>query len=92
MNLSSQYDIMSQNLQSISHPLVSDLYVKREWGRHSPFECQDVLVIEANFSDRVMNYNAYSALLSELMLALPHIKDQVEDNVGSIDRIDIKTH
>ena len=52
----------------------------------------DVLVIEASFSDKVMDYEAYSEKLAELLIALPSIKYQVEDRVGLIDRVDIKTH
>lgn len=92
MNLSSQYDIMNTSIQSISHPLVSDIYVKREYVRGNPAMCNDVLVIEANFSDAKVDYQVYSAKLAELLMALPFIRDQVEENVGSIDRVDIKTH
>jgi hypothetical protein len=92
MNLSIQYDIMNSNIQSVSHPLVADIYVKREYVRGNPALCNDVLVIEANFSDNKTDYQAYSAKLAELLMALPAIRDQVEDSVGSIDRVDIKTH
>lgn len=92
MNLSTQYDIMSQNIQTIHNPLVADMYVKREYSSKNPAHCQDVLVIEANFSDKVMDYEAYSEKLAELLIALPSIKYQVEDHVGLIDRVDIKTH
>lgn len=92
MNLSTQYDIMNNNIQSISHPLVSDIYVKREYVRGNLALCNDVLVIEANFSDAKTDYQVYSAKLAELLMALPFIRDQVEETVGSIDRVDIKTH
>ncbi len=92
MNLTNNYDALSLNLQTISHPLVADLYVKREYSREFPYDCKDVLVIEANFSDRKLNYETYSTMLSDLILALPDIRERVEDNVGLIDRIDIKTH
>src|SRR3989338_1068369 len=92
MNLSTQYDIMNSNIQSVSHPLVADIYVKREYVRGNPALCNDVLVIEANFSDSKADYQVYSAKLAELLMALPSIRDQVEDSVGSIDRVDIKTH
>lgn len=92
MNLATQYDIMSQNIQTIYHPLVADLYVKREYNTKNATQCQDVLVIEASFSDKVMDYEAYSEKLAELLIALPSIKYQVEDRVGLIDRVDIKTH
>lgn len=92
MNLPTQYDIMSQNIQTIRNPLVADMYVKREYSPKNPARCQDVLVIEANFSDKVMDYEAYSEKIAELLIALPSIKYQVEDHVGLIDRVDIKTH
>ena len=92
MYLSNQYDVLNNNIQTISHPLVSDIYVKREYVRGNPALCNDVLVIEANFSDSKTDYQGYSAKLAELLMALPAIRDQVEDTVGVIDRVDIKTH
>lgn len=92
MNLSTQYDVMSQNIRTVYNPLVADMYVKREYNYKNPTLCQDVLVIEANFSDKAMDYESYSEKLAELLMALPSIKYQVEDHIGVIDRVDIKTH
>lgn len=92
MNLSTQYDVISQNICTVYNPLVADMYVKREYNRQNPTLCQDVLVIEANFSDKVMDYDSYSEKLAELLMSLPSIKQQVEGHIGLIDRVDIKTH
>ena len=33
MNLDSHYVVLSQNIQHIAHPLVSDIYIKREYNQ-----------------------------------------------------------
>lgn len=92
MSMSTSYEIMNQNLHSVCHPLVSDMYVKREFSANHPGMSEDVLIIEANFSEKEMDHSLYSSMMSDLFLALPDIRDQVESSVGAIDRIDIKTH
>lgn len=92
MNLDSHYVVLSQNIQHIAHPLVSDIYIKREYNQGKVEQCQDILIIETNFSAVASDYTTYNSLLSDLYLALPAIKDQVEDSIGPIDRVDIKTH
>lgn len=92
MNLHSHHDMLNFNLQNVYHPLVSDMYLKREYGQSKGFDCKDVLVIETNFSDRDHDHEAYTGLLAELLISLPLIREQVEETVGTIDRVDIKTH
>ncbi len=79
-------------VHAISHPLVADFYIKQEYSRENPFVSKDVLVIEANFSKQALNHREYRALMAELFLDLPQIKQQVESKLGAIDRVDIKTH
>ncbi|MES2729074.1 MAG: hypothetical protein V4621_03115 [Pseudomonadota bacterium] len=92
MNLQHHSLLIPHAVHSVTHPLVADFYIKQEYSREKPYACKDILVIEANFSERVMNHRQYRALMAELFLALPDIKEQVESNLGVIDRVDIKTH
>ena len=92
MNMNVRSAMIPNAVHAVSHPLVADLYIKKEYSREKPYNCKDILVVEANFSERVLNHREYRALLSELFMALPDIKGRVEGNMGPVDRIDIKTH
>ena len=85
-------NLVPQSVPMMTHPLVADMYVKKEYGRSQPYKAKDVLVIEASFSPATSNHHEYRALMAELFMALPDIRQQVEGSVGTFDRVDIKTH
>jgi hypothetical protein len=76
-------------LTSVSHPLVSSIYLKKDYG--SANSAEDVLVIETNFTEAGEDEN-YEACLTTLLGDLHDLQIQAEEKIGHFDRIDIRTH
>lgn len=76
-----------ERLTSVTHPLVSSIYLKKDYG--GAHDSEDVLVIETNFP----NNGSYvsGARLSELLYDLHDLQVQAEEKIGHFDRVDIRT-
>ncbi len=79
-----------KNAIHLSHPLVRDAYLKKELGIHMREE--DILVLEADIPDDDDKDAGFDCHLVELLSDLQKLKDQAEQKVGSIDRIDIRKY
>lgn len=75
-----------QKISGIVHPLVRDVYLKKDFGYNK--RAQDVLVIEA----AIGNDNNIGTSFHDLLMDLQAIEHQAEQTVGHIDRVDIVTH
>lgn len=81
-------------VSGISHPLVADMYLKKDFGSSNDRQEQDVLVIEArgcDFEDNETEHDAFDSYLIDLLLDLEGLKTQVEEKIGTFDRVDIRT-
>lgn len=74
----------------IHHPLVRDAYLKKEASTNN--RGKDVLVIEARSDDEDMEFGGFDSYLYDLVTDLQNLKQQAEEQAGSIDRVDICTH
>jgi hypothetical protein len=81
---------MSEKLQAITHPLVSSLYMRKDFG--SNHRGEDVLVIEASFPRPDDDYRTFDSYLMDLLVDLEDLKGKVENQIGKFDRVDIRTH
>lgn len=79
----------SINLDAIRHPLVSTLYMKKDFDSSS--REKDVLVIETRFPDAKADRKGFDACLMDLLGDLEGLKNQVVHHVGHFDRVDIRT-
>ncbi|MCD8497034.1 MAG: hypothetical protein LRZ85_02480 [Alphaproteobacteria bacterium] len=80
-----------QHVSGITHPLISDMYLKKDFGRGPHHE--DVLVIETRRTPaNDSGVGRFEDYLAALLPDLEDLKEQAERKVGHIDRIDIKTH
>lgn len=77
---------ISRKVSGIVHPLVRDVYLKKDFGYRK--RAQDVLVIET----AIGNDNESSQKFYDLLIDLQAIEHQAEQAVGHIDRVDIVTH
>ena len=75
-----------QKISGIVHPLVRDVYLKKDFGYNK--RAQDVLVIEASIGNDNKSENSFY----ELLMDLQEIELKAEQSVGHIDRVDIVTH
>lgn len=77
------------DLNAIRHPLISSLYMKKDFNARS--EAKDVLVIETRFPNGKADRKSFETCLMDLLGDLEGLKNQVERRVGRFDRVDIKT-
>lgn len=80
------------SLTGISHPLISSIFLKKDFAEDSAKYHEDVLVIETNFTHDNTKDEAFETYLNALLLDLPDLKMQAEEKVGRFDRVDIRTH
>lgn len=81
---------MPERVTAISHPLVRDVYLKKDFG--AGHRDEDVLVIETldpDFDDE--HCDLFDSYLIDLMVDLEELKMEAEQRVGSFDRIDIRS-
>jgi hypothetical protein len=74
-------------LTSVTHPLVSSMYLKKDYRSMHDFD--DVLVIETNFSHDGRPED-FDERLAELLYDLHDLQVEAERKVGHIDRVDIR--
>ena len=85
---------MSQRIKGLTHPLISDIYLKRGVGKSKG---EDVLVIEAR-RPRTANQNnkirksTPESFMYDLLTDLEDLKHKALQQVGHFDRVDIRTH
>ncbi len=78
---------ISQPVSGISHPLVADIYLKKDLiNKHN-----NVLVIEARNNENFNDHEEYDSYLIDLLVDLEDLKNKAQQKVGSFDRIDIRT-
>lgn len=78
-----------ERLTSVSHPLVSSIYLKKNY--EGSEIAQDILVIETNFSHENTDDGDFDECLSELLGDLQNLRIQAESKIGHFDRVDIRT-
>jgi hypothetical protein len=81
---------VSDTLQNVKHHLVNAMYMRKDFSQNG--KAEDVLVIEVHFSQVEGGYEFFDKQLTDLLLDLEHLKDQVEECVGKFQRVDIRTH
>ncbi|MBL4803567.1 MAG: hypothetical protein JKY71_01775 [Alphaproteobacteria bacterium] len=82
-----------QVIRGVSHPLVADMYLKRDSSDQRTFE--DVLVIQTiNREDGMAEteFNSFDTYLIDLLTDLEDLKAMAEQQIGHIDRVDIRAH
>ena len=79
-------------LNAVSHPLVAQMYLKKDFGAPFSAHHEDVLVIETNFPVDETDARSFNACLSDLLSDLPNLQVQAEAKVGPFDRVDIRSH
>lgn len=85
--------IQTENkLNAVSHPLVAQMYLKKDFGAPFSQHQEDVLVIETNFPVDEADTRSFNACLSDLLSDLPDLQIQAEAKVGPFDRVDIRSH
>ena len=80
---------LPERLTSVTHPLISSIYLKKEYGAKDAVE--DVLVIETNFSQGEHEADHFDTSLTELLGDLQDLQLQAEEKIGHFDRVDIRT-
>lgn len=82
-----------QVIRGVSHPLVTDMYLKRDNSNRRTSE--DVLVIQTvareNDADE-SEFNSFDTYLIDLLTDLEDLKALVEHQTGPFDRVDIRSH
>lgn len=82
--------LTANRLKNISHPLVSSLHMRKDFGANHRTE--DVLVIEASFPEATKSKKSFDSYLLDLLVDLKDLKSQAETQVGKFDRVDIRLH
>ena len=84
--------IVPEKIKGVSHPLVNEMYLKRN--RDALDHEEGILVIETNFSDDEYDaeHDAYDSYMINLLFDLNDLKEQARFQVGPFDRVDIRTH
>lgn len=78
-------------IRTVSHPLVRSIYAKKDFSTPDPDD--NVLVIETNFEQQSMaDHDNFDSYLIDLLADLQELKEQAEKEVGTISRVDIRTH
>lgn len=77
---------LPERIKGISHPLVHDIYLKKDFGYGHRGE--RILVIETSRS----NDNQPKKSFIDLLIDLQGIEYLAEQSVGRIDRVDIVSH
>lgn len=80
---------MQDVLHSVRHPLVASMHMKKEFGPHKRPE--DILVVTTRFPEDEDDYHTFDSYLMDLLSDLEELKNQVEERIGSFDRVDIRT-
>ncbi|MCB1538390.1 MAG: hypothetical protein H6865_04430 [Rhodospirillales bacterium] len=84
--------IQTQNkLEAVSHPLITQMYLKKDFGAPFSRRNEDVLVIETGFPVDESDPKSFNTCLADLLNDLPSLQAQAEARVGPFDRIDIRT-
>lgn len=79
-----------QKVTGIYHPLVADMYLKKDFSHHNCY--QDVLVIEVRSGSEDGEHDGFDSYLTDLLTDLEDLKRQAENKLGCFDRVDIQTH
>ena len=83
-------DLIQSKLAPVTHPLIADMYLKKDFGSPSSHHHDDVLVIEAKFPVRDGDIRNFNACLSDLLSDLPELQREAEAAIGHFDRVDIR--
>lgn len=81
-------------VSGISHPLIANMYLKKDFGSSDHNLEQNVLVIEArehNTEDNNEDDCSFDSYLIDLYMDLEELKVKAEEKIGTFDRIDIRT-
>ncbi len=83
---------LQDTIPAISHPLISSVYLKTDFGTDMSQYREDVLVIEPNFNHENTDHESFDLYLTTLLGDLQDIQHQAEERLGHFDRVDIRTH
>lgn len=84
--------VQSQPITAITHPLVSSIFIKKDFGNDLSKYHEDVLVIETNFNHENTQDDTFNMYLVDLLSDLHDLQVQAEEKIGKFDRVDIRTH
>jgi len=82
--------LLDTKLAEVTHPLVVDMYLKKDFGGPTTQHHDDVLVIETKFPVRDGDTRNFNACLSDLLSDLPELQREAEARIGRFDRVDIR--
>ena len=86
-------NMVPQHVTGIFHPLIREIYLKKEFGNGS-LKHEDVLVIETVPHDHNENpaHENFDSYLIDILTDLDDLKMQAQSKVGHFDRVDIRSH
>ncbi len=76
-------------LNMIKHPYINSIYLERDDLAAKP---EDILVIETEIDLSETEFNARDERLIELLTDLNELQMMAEQNIGSFDRVDIRSY
>jgi hypothetical protein len=86
--------IVPEHVTGVYHPMVREMYLKKDFGNGLSNKAQDVLVIET--VARPMHddeaYDTFDSYLLDILGDLDDLKSQAQNKIGHFDRVDIRTH
>tara|TARA_B100002003_G_C14053415_1_gene507294 strand:- start:716 stop:973 length:258 start_codon:yes stop_codon:yes gene_type:complete len=84
-------NMIPEHVAGITYPMVYDIYVKKEYKGDLMDHYEDVMVIETKW-EKSQSYENFDSYLVDLLGDLEDLKSQVENKMGHIDRVDIRSH
>ncbi len=81
-----------RNITGISHPLINEMYMKKDYS--NPRGEQNVLVIQAkaHHEEDEYDHESFDSYLVEILTDLNDLKHRAELQIGHFDRVDIRTY
>lgn len=84
--------IVPEQITGVFHPMVREMYLKKDFGNGLSKRAQDVLVIEtvARPLREDEDYDTFDSYLLDILGDLEALKKQAQSKIGHIDRVDIR--
>lgn len=88
-------NVVPEYVTGVSHPMIREMYLKKEFVNGSLQGGQDILVIEmfAEAGADEKEHESFDSHLIDVLADLEDLKAQAESKMGHhFDRVDIRTH
>lgn len=84
--------IVPEQITGIFHPMIREMYMKKDFGNGLSGKAQDVLVIEtvARPLDEDEAYDTFDSYLLDILGDLEDLKSRAQGKIGHFDRVDIR--